>query len=73
MKRPGRIDITLELANASRNVIGEIYQHLTGETIDQNVLEKIPDRKYSPAEIMNFYMAGEKNAEAFLSKLTGLV
>jgi len=71
LKRPGRIDITLELANASRNVIGEIYQHLTGETIDPNVLEKIPDRKYSPAEIMNFYMAGEKNAEAFLSKLRG--
>jgi AAA+ superfamily predicted ATPase len=71
LKRPGRIDITLELANASRNVIGEIYQHLTGETIDPNVLEQIPDRKYSPAEIMNFYMAGEKNAEAFLSKLRG--
>jgi len=71
LKRPGRIDITLELANASRNVIGEIYQHLTGETIDPNVLEKIPDRKYSPAEIMNFYMAGDKNARAFLSKLRG--
>jgi hypothetical protein len=47
----------MELANASRIVIGEIYKHLTDETIDPNVLEKIPDRKYSPAEIMNFYMA----------------
>jgi hypothetical protein len=47
----------IELANASRIVIGEIYKHLTDETIDPNVLEKIPDRKYSPAEIMNFYMA----------------
>jgi len=46
---------------------------LTDETIDPNVLEKIPDRKYSPAEIMNFYMAGDKNAEAFLSKLTGVI
>jgi chaperone BCS1 len=69
--RPGRIDITLELANASRNVTGEIYQHLTNEVIDPNVLEQIPDRKYSPAEIMNFYMAGDKNAEAFLEKLRG--
>ena len=68
LKRPGRIDITLELANASRNVIGEIYHHLTGEQIDPVILEQIPDRKYSPAEIMNFYMA-DKNAEAFLSKL----
>jgi ATP-dependent Zn protease len=71
LKRPGRIDITLELANASRNVIGEIYQHLTNEVIDPNVLEQIPDRKYSPAEIMNFYMAGDKNAGAFLEKLCG--
>ena len=71
LKRPGRIDITLELANASRSVIGEIYQHLTGETIDPVMLEQIPDRKYSPAEIMNFYMA-DKNAEAFLSKLREL-
>jgi chaperone BCS1 len=68
LKRPGRIDITLELANASRSVINEIYQHLTGETIDPVLLEQIPDRKYSPAEIMNFYMA-DKNATAFLSKL----
>lgn len=71
LKRPGRIDITLELANASRSVIGEIYQHLTGETIDPVILEKIPDKKYSPAEIMNFYMAGDKNAKAFLEKLCG--
>ena len=69
LKRPGRIDITLELANASRNVIGEIYKHMTGETIDPDVLQKIPDRKYSPAEIMNFYMTGEKNAETFIQKL----
>ena len=69
LKRPGRIDITLELANASRNVVGDIYKHLTDEFIDPNVLEQIPDKKYSPAEIMNFYMAGDKNEEAFLSKL----
>ena len=68
LKRPGRIDITLELSNACRSVIAEIYQHLTGETIDPVILEQIPDRKYSPAEIMNFYMS-DKNATAFLSKL----
>jgi ATP-dependent 26S proteasome regulatory subunit len=73
LKRPGRIDITLELANASRNVIGEIYRHLTGESIDPAVLQQIPDRKYSPAEIMNYYMAGEKNAETFIEKLIGIL
>ncbi len=69
LKRPGRIDITLELTNASRPVIGEIYQHLFGEPIDPDIYDEIPDRVYSPAEIINFYMAGEKNERAFLSKL----
>ena len=73
LKRPGRIDITLELANASRNVIREIYRHLTGESIDPVILQQIPDRKYSPAEIMNYYMAGEKNAETFIEKLLGIL
>jgi chaperone BCS1 len=73
LKRPGRIDIALELANASRNVIGKIYRHLTGESIDPVMLEQIPDRKYSPAEIMNFYMAGEKNTETFIEKLIGIL
>ena len=73
LKRPGRIDITLELANASRNVIREIYRHLTGESIDPVILQQIPDRKYSPAEIMNYYMAGEKNAETFIEKLIGII
>jgi hypothetical protein len=69
LKRPGRIDITLELTNASRPVIGEIYQHLFGEPIDPDIYDEIPDRVYSPAEIINFYMAGEKNSGAFINKL----
>jgi hypothetical protein len=69
LKRPGRIDITLELTNASRHIICEIYQHLFGEPVDQDIYDEIPDRVYSPAEIINFYMAGEKNERAFLSKL----
>ena len=69
LKRPGRIDITLELANASRPVIGEIYQHLFGEPIDPDIYDEIQDRVYSPAEIINFYMAGEKSERAFINKL----
>ena len=69
LKRPGRIDITLELANASRKTIGEIYQHLFGEPIDPDIYDEIPDRVYSPAEIINYYMAGEKNSGAFINKL----
>jgi SpoVK/Ycf46/Vps4 family AAA+-type ATPase len=69
LKRPGRIDITLELANASRPIICEIYQHLFGELVDPDIYDEIPDRVYSPAEIINFYMAGEKSQRAFINKL----
>ena len=69
LTRPGRIDITLELSYASRNTIQEMYHHLFGETIDAKYLENIPDKFYSPAELINIYMAGDKNQEAFLERL----
>ena len=69
LTRPGRIDITLELSYASRTTIQEMYHHLFGETIDAKYLENIPDKFYSPAELINIYMAGDKNQEAFLERL----
>jgi len=69
LTRPGRIDITLELSYASRNTIQEMYHHLFGETIDTEYLEKIPDKFYSPAELINIYMAGDKNSQSFLDRL----
>ena len=61
LKRPGRIDITLELGYASREVVGRMYRHLVGEEPDPNVLEQIKDRFYTPAEIMNVYMNERRN------------
>jgi hypothetical protein len=54
--RPGRIDVTLELSYATRNIIKEIYEHLFDETIEIEKLEGIEDGFYSPAEIINIYM-----------------
>jgi len=69
LKRPGRIDITMNLSYATRNSIAEIYNHLFEHPIDAECLEKIPDRFYSPAEIINIYMSGEKNNQKFLDRL----
>lgn len=69
LKRPGRIDITMDMSYATRNSIAEIYKHLFEHTIDAERLEKIPDRFYSPAEIINIYMAGDKNNQKFLDRL----
>lgn len=67
--RPGRIDITLRLDNTSRNTIGEMYSHYYGEPMPAEDFERIPDRKYSPAEIVNFYVSNHRNPRAFIDRL----
>jgi SpoVK/Ycf46/Vps4 family AAA+-type ATPase len=69
LRRPGRIDITLELSYSSREVISEIYTHLFGEVLGADILSKIADKFYSPAEIINIYMSEEMNSVKFLSRL----
>lgn len=56
LRRPGRIDITLEMSYASRKTIGEMYKHLVGEEVDPGKLEQVNARFYTPAEITNVYM-----------------
>jgi chaperone BCS1 len=69
LKRPGRIDIELELSHTSRKVIGEIYKHLFDKTICPDALELIPDRVYTPAEIINVYTDVEHDPDKFVEKL----
>lgn len=66
--RPGRIDITHELSNASHNTISEIYLHLFGNKIDKTKLEKIKEYFYSPAELINIYVSN-KNEDDFVNRL----
>ena len=70
LKRPGRIDITLELSYASREVISDMYHHLFKPlTISEEDLTQIKDKFYSPAEIINIYMNEEQNSERFIKRL----
>lgn len=69
LKRPGRIDITLELSRASRKTIGEMYMHLFSTSLDNSVLEGINDKFYSPAEIINIYLNSEQNSERFVERM----
>lgn len=66
--RPGRIDITHELSNASYNTISEIYLHLFGNKIDKNNLEKVKEYFYSPAELINIYVSNKTENE-FMERL----
>lgn len=67
--RPGRIDITLKLDAATRETIGEMYAHYYGEPMSEEDLAKIPDRKFSPAEIVNIYVSNHTNSRGFIERL----
>ena len=67
--RPGRIDITHELTNASHNIISEIYFHLYKKQINKNYLKKIKDKFYSPAEIINIYVKYRNDENKFIERL----
>jgi SpoVK/Ycf46/Vps4 family AAA+-type ATPase len=67
--RPGRIDIAIKLDNASLASINEMHEHYYGMPIDRNDLAVIPDRFYSPAEIINFYVSNHENPRGFVERL----
>jgi hypothetical protein len=66
--RPGRIDITHELSNASHNTISEMYFHLFKKKIDNKKLNKVKEFFYSPAELINIYVT-YKEEEEFMKRL----
>lgn len=69
LTRPGRIDLSLHLSNASRECIAEMYQHFYKKAINQKALAKIPDKFYSPAEVINTYVLHHNKPEKFIERL----
>jgi SpoVK/Ycf46/Vps4 family AAA+-type ATPase len=67
--RPGRIDITLKLDNASHNIIREMYKRYYNVNIDERKLKKIEDKFYSPAEIINCYVMNKDSPRDFIERL----
>jgi AAA+ superfamily predicted ATPase len=61
--RPGRIDVPLELGNASRQTISQIYKHYYNEKICKNVLKQIKEYKHSPAAIINLCSISSNSSE----------
>jgi SpoVK/Ycf46/Vps4 family AAA+-type ATPase len=69
IKRPGRIDIALEMKKASRQIIAEMHKHLYKQDICEGALARIPDRLYSPAEIINVYINEPNDSAQFCERL----
>ena len=64
--RPGRIDYTLKMNNASRETIEEMFLHYYGQPISHYCdPELVPDGVFSPAEIVNIKL-GSAGPEEFL-------
>ena len=51
--RPGRIDITLEMKNASIDIIKEMYAHYYNNILPSEVEKCIKNNILSPAKIVN--------------------
>ena len=66
--RPGRIDMTLEMNNATINTIKEMFYHYYKKEMPNNVVDKLRDYVISPAKIVNLRLQNE-NSEDFLMNL----
>lgn len=67
--RPGRIDITLKLDNASHNIIRKMYKRYYNSCIEDRKLKKIKEYFYSPAEIINCYVMNKNEPTEFIARL----
>ncbi len=66
--RPGRIDMTLEMKNATIDTIKEMYNHYYCGIIPLDVEEKLRDYVISPAKLVNLRFEN-KTGQDFLSNL----
>tara|TARA_Y100000389_G_scaffold139973_1_gene137776 strand:+ start:1388 stop:3013 length:1626 start_codon:yes stop_codon:yes gene_type:complete len=67
--RPGRIDITLEMKNADKNIIGDMYKYFYNEDINNESLNKLVDYSISPAKIVNIRLQSNSKEEFIKSLL----
>tara|TARA_R110002072_G_scaffold193057_4_gene350252 strand:+ start:2564 stop:4135 length:1572 start_codon:yes stop_codon:yes gene_type:complete len=68
LTRPGRIDVKLDMKNASVNTISQMYCHYYDEVIEPEFIEKLVDYKISPATITNLFL-NSKNKYQFKDKI----
>lgn len=66
--RPGRIDITLNMKNASIDIIKEMYNHYYKDILPKDIETKITNYKISPAKLVNIRLENH-NREDFLQAL----
>jgi len=67
--RPGRIDMIIKFDKSTKSEVQEIYTGLVGKSIPEDLIDKIPDRKYTPAKITQSIFENFQNPESGIRKL----
>lgn len=67
--RPGRIDEHINLTNATKATINDIYKYYYGKSIPGEIFNKLEDYKHSPAYLINL-IHSVFGKEDFLNRLT---
>ena len=67
--RPGRIDMIIKFDKSTKSEVQEIYNGLVGKSIPEDLIDKIPDKKYTPAKITQSIFENFQNPESGIRKL----
>lgn len=67
--RPGRIDIRVNMNNASINTIKEMYQHYFDSNMSSKYINQLKEDVISPADIVNIYRNCNGNKKIFIENL----
>jgi len=68
LTRPGRIDVSLELKNATKKTVNEIFNYYYNTNLPRNIFNKLSDYQFSPAKINNIRFLSNTKSE-FLKNL----
>jgi len=61
--RPGRIDVSVKFGFAQRELIQEMYHSFFGRSFSSDVVDKVPDKKLSAAEVSQILFRHFKNPD----------
>jgi len=59
-----------KIKKVNHEILKEMHHCFYGKEIPKDALEKIEEYKYSPAEIVNYYMCNRNNENKYLSVLS---
>jgi hypothetical protein len=67
--RPGRIDVRVEMKNASIKTIKDMYLHYFNSKMNARYVNQLKDNILSPAELVNIYRNCHGNKQTFLEHI----